>query len=64
MKKFFANILCGFIPSQEKRRAVRNILLNKNLLTSEAPSGYVVDYNDDIVVIKKVFILILPIYNC
>lgn len=51
MKKFFVNILCGFIPSKSKRHAVRKILLNKSLETS-TPNDCM-HYADDTVIIKQ-----------
>jgi len=47
MKKIFANILCGFIPSKEKRRIIRKILLNKR------PPIYHIDYRDDLAFINQ-----------
>lgn len=35
IKKFFANLICGFIPSKTKRKQLRNELMNSNNFASK-----------------------------
>ena len=53
MKKFCASILCGFIPSKEKRQVIRKVLLNKCVPPQEPQNTYLIDYRDGMAFINQ-----------